>query len=272
MRWNMEAPGIAIGILAVLTALLLGSGGAIVPGVALAASPEGREVALVVQLRGKALVERDGQQAFEAFIKSPIERSDIVETLRKSRAKMLFRDESIMTLGPESRASVREFAEGMEGRKGATKLNLLNGKMRSVVGKSSFEVHTPTVVAAARGTVIEFTVAVVDGKTVTVVSCLEGTVELSSTEGTIKGVLLLKEGNTAVVYEGQDPATVEPVPTSDYTGLPGRATVITAIETETIDTILTPSVIITPPIEIIPEITATPVIVDVIFPDGPDHN
>jgi len=271
MRWKVEGAVKAMRILAALTVLLLSGSGSLAPGVALADLPEEREVALVVQLRGKALVERGEQQAFEAFIKSPIERNDIVETLRKSRAKMLFRDESIMTLGPESRASVKEFTEGMEGRKGATKLNLLSGKMRTVVGKSSFEVHTPTVVAAARGTIIEFTVAVVGGKTVTVVSCLEGTVELSSNDGSVRGVLLLKEGQTAVLYEGQDPSTIEPVPTAGYTGLPGSATVVTAIETEAIDAILTPSVIITPPVEIVPEVTATPVIVDVIFPDGPAH-
>ena len=227
------------------------------------------EVALVIQLRGKALVERNSQSPFEAVIKSPIERKDIIETLKRSRAKMLFTDESIMTLGPESRASVKEFVSGMEAREGATVFNLMSGQMRTVVGKSDFQVHTPTVVAAARGTVIEFTVAEVDGKAVTVVSCLEGTVEIRSQDPSIEGVLILKAGETIVVYEGQDPSALEPMPTADYSGLPGKANVVTTIETRTIDSILTPSIVITPPVDVAPEQPSpTPVIVDVVFPDN----
>lgn len=225
----------------------------------------GAEVALIVQLKGKALVERGPESAFEAFIKSPIQLRDVIETMKKSRAKMLFTDESVMTLGPRSRASVKKFVKGMEGAPGTTVFNLASGKMRTVVGKTRFEVHTPTVVAAARGTVIEFTVAVVDGKTLTVVTCLEGAVELTSTDPSVTGTLKLEAGNTITVYEGEDPSLIDPVPTSEYAGLTGEARVVTAIETDTIDSIHTPAVVITPPVETI-GMGATPVIVDVAFP------
>ena len=41
-------------------------------------------------------------------------------------------------------------------KEGHRYFNLLEGKMRSVVGKTKLQIHTPTAVAAARGTVIFF--------------------------------------------------------------------------------------------------------------------
>lgn len=252
----MKTRLIAIALAAALIAV------AAVPMPALAAE----EVALVVQLRGKALVERDGQDTFEAIIKSPIERLDIIETLRKSRAKMLFKDESVMTLGPKSRASVETFIRDTEGT-GTTVFNLMSGQMRTVVGKTKFEVHTPTVVAAARGTVIEFTVAMRGNKSVTVVTCLEGTVEIRSTDPAAQGSLMLQAGKTITVMEGQNPANMEPMDTDQYDGLPRGATVVTSITTDAIDSIHTPSVVIAPPADLEPNANTTPVIVDVIFPN-----
>ena len=97
----------------------------------------------------------------------------------------------------------------------------------------------------------------------------EGTVEIRSQDPSIKGVLILKAGETIVVYEGQDPSLLEPVPNADYSGLPDEAGVVTTIETRTIDSILTPSIVITPPVDVAPEQPSpTPVIVDVVFPDN----
>lgn len=254
----MKAKTKAIGVFVALAALAV----LLLPSITAA---EG-EVALVVQLRGKALVERGGNTPFSAVIKSPIELKDVIETLRKSRAKMLFTDESIMTLGPESRASVETFVKGMDEQKGATVFNLMSGQMRTVVGKSSFEVHTPTVVAAARGTVIEFTVAEVGGRIMTIVTCHEGTVELRSTDPSREGFLSLSAGNTVIIYEGDDPANLEPQPTAGFEGAAEGAGIVTSIETEAIDSIHTPSVVITPPVEAPPSERSTPVVVDVVFP------
>ena len=219
------------------------------------------EVALIIQLRGKAMVERQAEEAaFEAVIKSPIELRDVIETLRKSRAKMLFKDESIMTLGSESRASVREFVRGLEGE-GATVFNLMEGKMRTVVGKTRFEVHTPTVVAAARGTVIEFIVGEKGNRAFTVITCLEGTVEISSLDPEAAS-LTLSAGYTITVFEGEDPSTMTPVPTYLYEGLPGGRNMVTSIVTEAIDSIETQSA----RVEFSPHAGTVPVIVDVIFP------
>lgn len=257
MKAEAKAMGMIVALVA-LAALLLPAGAQ--------AGEAGEEVALVVQLRGKALVERGGNTPFSAVIKSPIELKDVIETLRKSRAKMLFTDESIMTLGPESRASVETFVKGIDEQKGATVFNLMSGQMRTVVGKSSFEVHTPTVVAAARGTVIEFTVAEVNGVTMTIVACHEGTVQLMSTDPSQEGVLYLTAGNVVIINEGDNPALLTPQPTAGFEGpLPGAA-IVTSIETEAIDSIHTPSVVITPPVEAPAGERTTPVVVDVVFP------
>ena len=73
--------------------------------------------------------------------------------MKASRTKMRFIDDSILTLGENSRVSIKEYIYSKD-KGGKSIFNLLDGKMRSVVGKTRFEIHTPTAVAAARGTII----------------------------------------------------------------------------------------------------------------------
>src|SRR6266542_1981474 len=119
-------------------------------------------VGSVIMLKGKTVIQRDKKE-IEAKVKDGILLEDIISTRETSRAKMLFIDDSVLNLGEKSRVVIREFVYG-KGDRGKSIFNLLDGKMRSVVGKSNFEVHTPTAVAAARGTVILFEVWKKDDK------------------------------------------------------------------------------------------------------------
>ena len=73
---------------------------------------------------------------------------DTVATMKASKAKMLFNDDSILTLGESSKVVIKEYVYN-KGKGGTSVFNLLEGKMRSVVGKTKFQIHTPTAVAAA---------------------------------------------------------------------------------------------------------------------------
>jgi len=159
-------------------------------------------VASVVALRGKATVERGGRR-LDAQPKLGIELQDTVATAEGGRVKLLFIDDSVLTLAEKSRMSVDTFIHSRSDR-GSSLFNLLDGKMRAVVGKTRFEVKTPTVVAAARGTVILFDTGILNGQPFTRVTCLEGIVDiraLTAAPGTPP--VLLSPGHSIIVKAGQ---------------------------------------------------------------------
>ena len=132
------------------------------------------DVGTVVAVRGKAIIDRD-KRTIEAKVKDSIFFNDTVSTPAASRAKMLFIDDSILTLGEKSRVVINEFVYSKD-KGGRSIIGLIDGKMRSIVGKTNFEVHTPTAVAAARGTIMLFEIGIKDGKKFTTMICHEGRV------------------------------------------------------------------------------------------------
>ncbi len=168
------------------------------------------DVGTVVAIRGKAIIDRD-KKAIEAKVKDSILLNDTVSTLEASRAKMLFIEDSVLTLGEKSKVVIKEFVYS-KNKRGRSIFNLIDGKMRAIVGKTNFEVHTPTAVAAARGSVVLAEVTIVDGKIVTTLICLEGEFDISIPG--VPGSVKLKPGMKMTISEG---ATVMPdiVPASD---------------------------------------------------------
>ena len=158
-------------------------------------------VGAVVALKGSAVIQREAK-AMEAKLKDSIQLVDVVETKDQTRTKMLFIDDSVLTMGERSKVSIREFVYSKD-REGKAVFNLIDGKMRAVVGRTGFEVHTRTLVAAARGTVIDFETGILDGKYFTTVTCLEGEVDIRSIDPTITGKIVLSRGMTVTVVAGQ---------------------------------------------------------------------
>lgn len=158
-------------------------------------------VGTMVAVRGKVLIDRD-KRMFEAKVKDDILIKDTVSTLEASRAKMLFVDDSVLTLGEKSKAVIKELVYSKD-KRGKSIFNLVEGKMRSIVGKSDFEVHTPTSVAAARGTVILFETGIKDGKKFTIILCMEGIVTGKSSDEKITGSFTLEPGMMITLFEGE---------------------------------------------------------------------
>jgi hypothetical protein len=119
-----------------------------------------QDVGRVVALRGKATIERGGA-SLDAGVNAAILESDVIRTASNCRVKMRFVDDTVLTLGENSRLAVKEFIYS-KGTRGKSIFNLIDGKLHSVVGHTKFEVQTPTAVAAARGTVIYFEVGNAD--------------------------------------------------------------------------------------------------------------
>jgi hypothetical protein len=169
----------------------------------LAASPSmaGQQVGSVVALRGSVTIERPGAR-LDAKLKSGVELQDTVQTALISRAKLLFIDDSVLTLGDNSRMSIKEFIHSSSDR-GKSIFNLLDGKMRAVVGKTRFQVETPTAIAAARGTVIYFEVGKIGTRYYTRIICLEGVVDVNSRVAGDDGTLELIQGQSVTIMEGE---------------------------------------------------------------------
>lgn len=167
----------------------------------------------LVQLRGSATIER-GNAQLPAQLKAGILASDVITTANASRAKLLFIDDSVLTMAENSKLVVKEFIFS-KGKEGKSVFNLLDGKMRSVVGKTKFEVHTPTAVAAARGTVIYFDVGVRNNQSYSKIICLEGNVQIRNILNTVSGQVTLTPGTMVVVKANEPPPPPVPAPPAE---------------------------------------------------------
>jgi hypothetical protein len=184
----------ALGLIALLSGILAGFG---------TSQAAEQNVGKVVALRGAATINR-GAAKIAAQVKAGILASDTLKTAATGRAKLLFIDDSVLTLGENSTLVVEEFVHA-KGKEGRSIYNLLDGKMRSVVGRTRFEVRTPTAVAAARGTVIYFEVGKSKNQSYSRVICLEGKVEVRNISPGVKGMTLLTPGTVVVVRAGEAP-------------------------------------------------------------------
>lgn len=83
---------------------------------------------------------------------------DVIETQQESRTKAFFEDDSVLTVGENSRVEISEYIYNPEAKMRRSVVKVLQGQVRALVSKvfksngSRFEVHTPSAVAAARGT------------------------------------------------------------------------------------------------------------------------
>lgn len=117
-----------------------------------------KAIGLYTAVSGTVTVVYMGQQAAAPVIlRGDVHFKDVIETQAGARAKALFEDDSLLTIGEKSRVEISEHVYDPANNQRSTVLRLVQGKMRALVGKafgqgSRFEVHTPTAVAAARGT------------------------------------------------------------------------------------------------------------------------
>lgn len=159
------------------------------------------DVSKVIAVRGKAVIER-GNKERDARVNDGILIVDTVSTREKSRAKMLFKDDSVLTLGEKTQVVIQEYVSRKD-EKGRSVFNLVDGVMRTVVGKANFEVHTSTAVAAARGTIINFRTGEKNGKRFTLIQSVEGDVGVRSASSKIHDNVLLTAGMEITVNENE---------------------------------------------------------------------
>ena len=139
---------------------VLGIGAVLTAGLPVGAQDAAQKaIGFYMTVIGKTTVAHAGRPPVTVPVKlrANVYFKDVIETQAGARAKALFEDDSLLTIGEKSRVEVSEHLYDPANNQRSTVLRLVQGKMRALVGKafaqgSRFEVHTPTAVAAARGT------------------------------------------------------------------------------------------------------------------------
>jgi len=140
---------------------------------------------------------------------------DVIQTQDESRARALFQDDSMLTVGENSRVEIDEYIYNPDVNVRRAIVKLMQGQVRALVSKvfkangSKFEVHTPSAVAAARGTY--FTVWVENGQSGIINIGEKGRVDFTSGGMTVA----VDPGYFSIAHEGQVPS----VPLPHHLGL-----------------------------------------------------
>jgi len=160
----------------------------------------------VVSLRGEAVVERADKE-LPAENKFTLLEMDSVATKEHSRVKMLFRDDSIFNLGAMSKLSVSKYLYNPVDKRAESVYDLLDGKLRAVVGNADLAIKTPTAFAAARGTI--FIIWYNPAANTTGLAVLEGSVVIKNADGSVGGEQTLTAGQMTKVTGKNPPSLPE---------------------------------------------------------------
>jgi|GEM_PF-2081657 hypothetical protein len=139
----------------VIWASLAGSLTLAIPGVQ---AQERQEVAQIIALVGTAEIKSPPEAQFrKAKLKDPLYARDQVRTLEKSRAKLFFKDESILMLGEKTTLDISQFQMDNQNRRQNALFKVLSGTMRFIIHKfyqglpPGVEVQGTTAVMGVRG-------------------------------------------------------------------------------------------------------------------------
>lgn len=142
---------------------------------------------------------------------------DAYETGAEARAKLLFQDDSLLTLGEKTRLQITENVYNPDESRRSTTVKVLSGRLRLLVGKvftgagSKFEIHTPTAVAASRGTYYIVWLFMQDGKPATGIAALEGEVEAGNINKKILGTVRLGPNQYTIVTDAAPPSAADSI-------------------------------------------------------------
>ena len=189
------------------------------PPLAMAAEGNKEGIGFYTAILGKAMVTHPGEpQVLPVKLQDEVLFKDVIQTEHESRTRALFQDDSMLTVGENSRVEINEYIYNPEKNVRLAIVKLMQGQVRALVSKvfkangSKFEIHTPSAVAAARGTY--FTVWVENGQSGIINIGEKGRVDFTSGGMTVA----VDPGFFSVAQEGQAPS----VPMPHRLGLKGH--------------------------------------------------
>ncbi len=147
----------------------------------------------------------------------PIFQNEIIETKANSTTQFMFLDETVLTVGPESRLVLDEMFFDPDATKGKVVMSAMKGLFTFVSGtlpSDSYEVKTPTVSIAVRGTKFNLFVARNGASTVVLKS---GAVDVKNLRGITRRIS--KPGLATRVSTRQSAPTKPAIPSAELTEL-----------------------------------------------------
>ncbi len=168
-------------------------------------------------------------------IGQPVFLHDVIETQAKSRAQILFQDDSILNVAEKTRLEITEAMYDPAQGSRQSVLKLQEGKVRAIIsrfltgGQSKFEIHTPTTVAAARGTEVivhHIVPPVITEPPRTILILISGSLLAQSTDEKIVGTVTLTPGTKVEVYPSASLPPPVPVPPNELRQLLRDTTVV----------------------------------------------
>ncbi len=175
----------------------------------LAVAGRAEEVGTVAAVEGEASLERGGV-AVEASIGTPVQRGDVLVTGPTGKLRVVFQDDSVLTLSQDSRVSVDDSVFEPVQHTARSLFGLVRGKVNAAVSEyyrqrgNAYEVRTETAVAGVRGT--EFAVVFDPQTERTEVVAIEGTVQVHSLRDPQAPAVLVRAREVTVVDPAGPPA------------------------------------------------------------------
>ena len=171
-----------------------------------------KPVGSVVSWMGDVLIyEKGASKSRTVMSMEPLFKGDTVVTGKRSKAKLLMKDDSIISIAPVTRLVIKDYQFSEKKRKRVSLLKIISGTARGVINRffskknSVFEIETPTAVVGVKGT--DFIIKS-DRKGTDVVT-ITGSVTAGSTDPSIGGEVLIKSGQISSIKQGQAPTTPE---------------------------------------------------------------
>jgi ferric-dicitrate binding protein FerR (iron transport regulator) len=171
------------------------------------AQPGAAGIGKVVELTPPAEVTHAGATAAEPLAKGAALRlGDSLRTGAGGRVKMSFDDKSVLILAENSGLEITRHVYDPAARSRESAFKLYEGKVRAIVGElfgaaSEFRVESPTGVAGVKGTDFEEHYK----KPCTTVYTHAGAVDARNADPAVKGEVIVQEGESTTICEGQPP-------------------------------------------------------------------
>jgi hypothetical protein len=174
---------------------------------AAADAQQAKHIGRVTGLEGKVTVLHSGKFAPEPLtLHKAVFQEDIVETERASKVRITLTDATVISLGEQSRLELKHLSHDARQQTRSARLAISLGFFRAVlqqlIPSSSFEVTTPTAVAAIRGTDLMGEVSA----DATAIVALEGTVTVSNIRPHVGGLSTLTAGMGTTVTRDEPPS------------------------------------------------------------------
>ncbi len=203
MRRRGINKGLSVGATAFFLVLVTGLS-------ALAAEQAGR----ITEMEGSVRIMRADGEVEIVGLNSEVYVGDLVQTSRVGRCTILFLDESLLNLSPNTQIKIDEMVYKPEESYRSSIFNLITGTVKGVVGGwfsddedlSKYEVKTPTAVAGVRGTSFVATVTTdPDGTRSTTIAGLSGGMIAVWALIDPQGRIYLMPNQFSIIKEGQLP-------------------------------------------------------------------